>query len=173
MYSSKNQKTKQILISMRKIKYLNGFIVLMLAFHVFSIGTNVYLYEISEFGKTLKTNYDQVVFGQATAYIHIALSVLTFIGLIYIKNALSNCIDKGYFNVRSANKFRMAGLFLFFSGGFGLIFDLILFWKSEGEILFGYLGMSFFMLIIAFSLYIIADVIKNGSLMQQDNELTI
>ena len=158
---------------MKKIKLLNGFIIFMIAFHILSFATNIYLTEISEFGETLRAHYDQVVFGQMTTYIHIALSIFTFTGLIYIQSALSNCINKGCFNVRSAKKFKMAGLFLFFSGGFGLIFDLILFRKSEGDLLFGYLGMGFFMLIIAYSLYIIADVIENGSLMRQDNELTI
>lgn len=145
----------------------------MIAFHIFSFATNIYINEFSDFGEMLKTVENQIFFGRATPYIHIVLSLFTFIGLIYVQNALSNCIRKGYFNVRSANKFRRAGLFFIFSGGFGLIFDLILFWKSEGKTLFGYLGMDFFMLIIAFSLYIIADVIENGSLMREESDLTI
>lgn len=158
---------------MRKIKLLNGFVIFMIAFHVFSFATNVYLAEFSQFGKMLKAADDQIIFGAATQYIHMVIDLFTFIGLIYIQGALSNCISKGYFNVQSASKFKKAALFLLLSGGFGLIFDMILFWKSEGKTNFGYLGMDFFMLVIAFSLYVIADVIENGSLMQQDNELTI
>ena len=158
---------------MKKIKILNRFIIFMIAFHVFSFATNIYLAEFSQFSKMLKRANDQIFFGYATPYIHVFLSIFTLIGLIYVQRAISGCIHKGYFNVRSANKFRRAGLFLFLSGGFGLIFDLILFWQSEVGTHFGYLGMGFFMLIIAFSLYIIADVIEHGSLMRQDNELTI
>ncbi len=158
---------------MRKIKILNGFIIFMIAFHIFSFVTNIYLTELSEYGENLKAAYDQVVFGQFTPYIHIVLSLFTFIGLIYVQRALSNCIKKGYFNARSASKFRYAALFLLLAGGVGLIFDSIWFWTSEGETTFTSLGMDFFMLIIAFSLYVIADIIENGSLMRKDNELTI
>ena len=145
----------------------------MIAFQVFSFATNFYLLEISEYGETLKASYENVVFGQATPYINILLLTLSFVSLFYVQSALSNCIRNGYFNVRSARKFRYAALFLLLSGGVGLIFDSIWFWTSKGETTFTSLGMDFFMLIISFSLYVIADVIENGSLMQQDNELTI
>ena len=145
----------------------------MIVFHLFSFVTNIYLVEFSDYGETLTANYSQVFFGQATPYIPIILSILTFFGLIYVQRAISICILTGYFNVRSANKFRKAGLFLFLSGGLGMIFDLILFWKSKGATHFGNLGMGLFMLIIAFSLYIIAEVIENGTLLPQDNELNI
>lgn len=158
---------------MKNIKILHGFIIFMIVFHVFSFVTNIYLVEFSEYGETLKASYDQVIFGQVTPYIHIVLSLLTFGGLVYLQIALYNCIKKGYFNAWSAAKFRIAALYLLLSGGFGLIFDTILVWAAKGDILFGNLGMDFFMLIIAFSLYVIADVIENGSLMRQDNELTI
>ncbi len=158
---------------MKKIKILNAFIIFMILFHIFSFVTNMYLNEVSEYGETLKTAYDRVVFGQLTPYIHITLSLFTFIGLVYVQRALSNCINEGFFNIASVSQFRHAALFLFLSGGFGFIFDAILVWKAEGDMLFGNLGVDFFMLIIAFSLYIIADVIENGSFMRQDSELTI
>ncbi len=145
----------------------------MIAFHVFNFVANIYLVEIAEFGETLKANYDRVVFGQVTAYILIVLFVFTFAGLIYLQRAISNCISKDYFNARIAGEFKYAGIFLLLSEGFGLIFNVLLFWKSEGNTNFGFLGMDFFMLIIAFSLYVIADAIENRSLMRQDNELAI
>lgn len=158
---------------MKKIRILNGFIIFMISFQVFSFGTNIYLSEFSQYGEMLKSVNDQIFLGHATQYVHMLIAMFTFIGLIYIQGALSKCINKGYFNVQSSNKFKKAALFLLLSGGFGLIFDLILFWEFKGGTSFGYLGMDFFMLIIAFSLYVIADVIENGSLMRQDNELTI
>lgn len=145
----------------------------MLAFHIFSFATNFYLLEISEHGETIKAGYKNVVFGQVTPNINILLSILSFVSLLYVQSALSNCIKKGYFNYRSASKFRYAAIFLLLAGGVGLIFDLIWFWTSKGATTFTSLGMDFYMLIIAFSLYVIADVIENGSLMRQDNELTI
>lgn len=158
---------------MKKIKFLNAFIIIMMAFQILNITTNIYLVEMSDFGETLKAMYEKVVFGQVTPYIQMILSILTFVGLIYVQRAIHNCIKEGYFNSRSISKFKYAAFFLLLTGSLSLSFDLISFWTAEGQPNFTNLGTDFFMLIIAFCLYIIADVIENGSLIRQDNELTI
>ncbi|TXD82504.1 DUF2975 domain-containing protein [Subsaximicrobium wynnwilliamsii] len=158
---------------MKKLKFLNGFVIGLMALFVLIILVNLYIGEISNFGKTLKGSYDQVVFGQWTPYLYLLFYVPILVALLYIQRGLMTILKDNLFNIKSAKRFKIASTLLFITGVFGLIFDSILFLNLKGVVGFGYLGQDVLILFIGIILNIVADIIVNGSSLKTENELTI
>jgi hypothetical protein len=158
---------------MKKLKFLNGFVIGLIALFILIILVNLYLVEISNYGETLRVAYDQVIFGQWTPYLHLFFNVLVLVALFYIQKGLMVILKDHLFSIESAKQFRSASKVLFITGILGLIFDSILFWNSKGEVDFGYLGQDVLILFIGIILNVISDIISNGSSLKTENELTI
>ncbi len=81
------------------------------------------------------------------------------------------------FNDKSSRNLIIAGKFFLVSAILGVAFDIAVFIHSDGERQLGVtvesLSKNFLLIILAFVLYIIADIIKNGNELKVDNELTI
>ncbi len=134
---------------------------------------NFYLTFFTDFTDQFEDLYKDFIFGYYTQFISIAFSILTFIGLLFIKNGLGVIIKEGFFNLKSATKFKTGGKLFLISGCLSLIFSIVLTYSSQELILFGVMGQDFLLLVIGFSLYIIADILQNGNQLKQENELTI
>ena len=159
---------------MRKIKFLNGFVIVLILIYIVHFIGNFYLSFFSDFVKPFDDEmYKDFIFGYYTQFVGLTFSILTFIGLLFIKNGLGVIIKEGFFNLKSATKFKTAGKLLLLSGFLSLMFSIILFYSSRDITLLGVIGQDFFLIVIGFSLYIIADVLQNGNLLKQENELTI
>jgi len=158
---------------LKKIKILNVFVIGLMVLFILVIFSNIYLFEISDYRKTLKLSYHKVVFGQYTPYLHLFFSVLVFVASFYIQRGLALILKDNLFNIESANKFRTASYILFVSGALGLIFDSVLFWKSQGITGYGYMGQDILILFIGIIINIVADVIVNGNSLKTENDLTI
>ncbi len=158
---------------MKKIKLLNAFVIgLILIFVLFFIG-NVYITFFTEFMDQFDHIYDDFIFGYYTQFVILFFSVISFIGLIYIRKALGITIKNGFFNSKSSEHFINAAIYFFISGILGGSFDVAVFIRSDGATGFAGFGQNFLLIIIAFVLYIIADIIKNGNELKIDNDLTI
>ena len=158
---------------MKKIKLLNAFVLgLIIIFVLFFIG-NVYVTFFSEFMGQFEGLYDDFIFGYYTSFVTLFFSVISFIGLIYIKKGLGITLKNGLFNAKSSQNFITAGKYFFISGILGGLFDVTLFFRSGGTTGFSVFGQNFLLIILAFVLYIIVDIIKNGNELQIDNDLTI
>ena len=158
---------------MKKIKLLNAFVLgLIIIFVLFFIG-NVYVTYFSEFMDQFDHLYGDFIFGYYTQFVTLFFSAISFIGLIYIRKALGITIKNGFFNSKSSEHFINAAKYFFISGILGGLFDVTLFFRSGGTTGFSVFGQNFLLIILAFVLYIIVDIIKNGNELQIDNDLTI
>lgn len=158
---------------MKKVKFLNSFILILIVIYLIHFLGNAYLTYFTEFIEPFKHLYKSSLFGYYTQFIGLAFSVITFIGLLFIKSGLGEIIKGGFFNVNSATKFKTAGKLFLISGFLSLLFSSVLLFRSEEILFLGELGQNFLLMIIGFSLYIIADILQNGNFLKQENELTI
>lgn len=158
---------------MRKIKLLNTFVILLIVgFVLFFIG-NIYITFFSNFMDQFREIYDDFIFGYYTQFVGIFLSVFSFIGLIYIRKGLKITLQNGLFNAMSSRNFIKAGKYFLISGILGCVNDYAIFFHYGGTTYFPGLNKNFLLIILAFVLYIIADIIKNANDLKIDNELTI
>lgn len=159
--------------NMKKIKLLHVFVLGLIAiFILFFIG-NTYVIFFSEFMDQFKDIYDDFIFGYYTQFVGLFFSVISFIGLIYIRKGLKMTLKNGVFNSESSQNFVTAGKYFFVSGILGCIFEFAIFFNSGGPTAFGSFGQNFLLIILAFVLNIIAIIIKNGNDLKIDNELTV
>ncbi|PVW14248.1 DUF2975 domain-containing protein [Marixanthomonas spongiae] len=159
---------------MKKIKLLHVFVVGLIILYILFFLGNTYVTFFSDFMDQFEYLYDNFIFGYYTQFVGVFLSVFTFIGLIYVKKGLSITLKNGLFNFKSSINFITAGKYFLLSGVLGGVFDIILFFYSSGSIVgIASFSQNFLLIILAFVLYIIADIIKNGTELKTENELTI
>ncbi|MCG2429923.1 hypothetical protein [Aequorivita xiaoshiensis] len=164
---------------MKKIKIMHGFVIGLIVVFALSFIGNIYLEFFSDFMDPYRELelYNDFIFGYYTSFVGVFLSVFTFIGLIYVENGLRITLKNGMFNDKSSHNFIMAGKLFFVSAILGVAFDIAVFLHSEGQRILGItvesLSKNFLLIILAFVLYIIADIIKNGNELKLDNDLTI
>lgn len=158
---------------MKKIKLLNGFVLFLVLITLIFFAGNIYISSFTEFGADLNKMDEHLVLGTYTRDIQSVVSLILCFGLIFVHLGLKKVIKKGYFNNESAVNFKRGGLFFLLSGTASLIMESYLYFVTKGVAMLGFIGQDFLILLIGFSLYIVSDVIQNGSLIRQDNELTI
>lgn len=158
---------------MKKIKLLKGFVLFLIFLNfIFFVG-NIYILNFTEFGASLIKLDDKLILGSSTRIIQSIFSFILFIGLLFVHLGLKKVIEKGYFNEENVKSFRIAGTFFIISGLARLSLEAYLFYATTEIAHLGFMGQDMLIMLIGYSLYIIADITENGSLIQQDNELTI
>jgi hypothetical protein len=159
---------------MRKIKFLKDFITVLIIGYVINYLESIYLsiYPAKFMGFSDEI-YEGFLFGRYTQFIGMAISVFTFIGLIYIKRALNKILKNGYFSFDTAKKLKTAGNLFIGSGILSLLFNILLFQHKQSLHLITWMSKDFLFLILGFNLIIIADFIDKGNQIQQENDLTI
>ena len=154
---------------MKKIKVLYGLVIALILFQLIR-----YLYTTAM--------VVHIPYGIKLRYLISALlnsNLLFIIGMIFIERGLFHSIKKGYFNIKSVNKFKIGGLFILISGFitlaqnvYLLLFHHPLSQEFKNLFLQGVFE-SIITLIIGISLIVISDFIKRGSQLKKENELTI
>lgn len=160
-------------VIMNKIKFLNGFVLVLIVIYLIHFLGNTYLAFFTDFIEPFEHLYKDFIFGYYTQFVGLVFSVVTFISLFFIKNGLGEIIKEGFFNAHSATQFKTAGKLFIISGFLNLVFSMVLLFRSEEVLFLGEIGQSFLLMIIGFSFYIIADILQNGNLIKQENDLTI
>ncbi|TXE08622.1 DUF2975 domain-containing protein [Gelidibacter salicanalis] len=158
---------------MKKIKILNGFVLFLILMNlVFFVG-NLYISSFTEFGAGINKIDEKLILGSHTRDIQSIFSFILIFGLIYIYLGLKKVVQEGYFIEHNVKVFKIAGTFFIISGIARLSLESYLFYATQDVTHLGFMGQDMFVLLIGYGLFIIADITENGSLMQQDNELTI
>ncbi|OBX23531.1 MULTISPECIES: DUF2975 domain-containing protein [Bizionia] len=158
---------------MKKIKYLNVFVITLIIIYVIHFVGNLIIIFLTDYTEQFKDINFDFLFGNLTQYIIIGISIFTFLGLLFIKKGLTTIIKEGLFNLKSVSKFKTGGKLFLISGVLSFLFDFLIMYDSKSLNLLGNLGQDFLLMVIGFSLYIVADIISNGSLLQEDKNLTI
>ncbi|TXE17815.1 DUF2975 domain-containing protein [Psychroserpens burtonensis] len=159
---------------MKKIKFLDGFVLVLIVIYFIQFMANFYLVVYPpDFMNFPKGHELHFVFGYYTQFVSLAFSVISFTGLFFVKSGLGEIIRSGFFNSKSATKFKTAGKLFLVSGFLNMVFNMVLLLRSEEILFLGETGQSSLLVIIGFSLYIISDILENGNLLKQENDLTI
>ena len=150
---------------MRKIKFLHGSLVILMLLFTLSFFTQIYSFTIFEG----EFKYSEFI-------IYMSISLIIIISLFFLQRALYSIIRNGFFNNLTFFNLKKAGLFLLMAGFGGAIFDLVMISRMSDyiiESLYSNLRHDTLLIIVGFNLFILADVIQNGSILKQENELTI
>lgn len=108
--------------------------------------------------------------------ITICFSVITIIGLFFLQRAFYFIIKKGIFNTGATSNFKKAGLFFLVPGIGSTLFNTVMIFKDSNHAshnFFFNFEKDFLLIMIGFGLFILADIIENGKILKQENELTI
>ena len=112
--------------------------------------------------------------GESIWVVQNGIYLINLIGTIYICIALFEIIKKGYFNLKTARSFKIAGLFLCFVAVLDFVIAMLeLSVSFHEEYQFAYLMVNALLFLIGFGVLIISQIIKKGALLKQENELTI
>ena len=158
---------------MKKIKLLNGLVLGLIVIYILFFIANTYLTFFSDFMEPYKDLYEDFIFGYYTQYVGIILSLICFIGLIYIRKGLGITLKNGVFNSESSQNFITGGKYFLASGVLGGAFDLAIFFRSNGTTGIDSFSHNFLLVTLAFVLFIIADIIRDGNELKIDNDLTV
>lgn len=150
---------------MEKIKYLHRFLVPLFLLFIIKFFAEFYNFKIFE-GEHLYSHF----------VINISISLMIIVGLFFLERALYSVVRNGFFSNTIYSNFRRAGLFFFIAGFGRAIFDVVIIFRISDriiELLYSNLGQDFLLLMVGFSLFILADIIKNGNILKMENDLTI
>lgn len=110
------------------------------------------------------------------AYLSIATFLTVIIASINIVKALNKVLRFGYFDSDTAKRIRTAGILLISSGIIQLFGMLFIHYATDNKYhrnLFAILTDVLSTPLIGFGLIVIADFIKKGAIIEQENQLTI
>ena len=159
---------------MKKIKRLYSFIRILIMVYIIHYLPIIYLaFYPPEFMNFSENHFDTFIFGYYTQFVSLGFTCIIFVALFFVKNGLSITIKKGFFNQNSSKKFLVAGQLFLISGVLSLLWDYALIITSKGGIHFSELSSDILLILIGYSLLIIADYISSGNEIKQENDLTI
>lgn len=157
---------------MKKIKILYGIIITLAVVHVFHFGSTLLFFN---FWKNINQHKSKdSYFGANEFYIHLFISILIFIALLYLLRGLYKIIKESYFNSKSYTYFLMSGYFLFgacITGVITLSLNATLMKYPESQI--AVMLPELLIGIIGFGLITISSILKEGVFLKQENDLTI
>lgn len=156
---------------MKKIKLLYRLLILVNILSILMIVSQLVLLVIPDIFNSKV--YNKFVLGK---YNHLVLtsllSVIVF-GSITIQQGINAIIKNGFFNAISEVKFRKAGKILILFTVLRVLYVLVV--NSE-FLLSGFINnlvLALLVLIVGIGLLIFSDFIKNGEVLQKENDLTI
>mgnify|MGYP003629343613 CR=1 FL=1 len=150
---------------MKKIKFLHGFLVTLLVLNTLFFIAQIY--NITMFEGEFE--YSHYVLGQGVILISI-------IALFFLQRALYSIIKNGFFNKFAHTNFKWAGLFFLLTGFGSIILNVVIIVRNSYdilELLNSNLGQDLLLIMVGFSLFVIADVVQNGNILKTENDLTI
>ena len=150
---------------MKKIKFLRGFLIILLVINTLFFIAQIYNITVFEGG----FEYSEYLLGQS-------IILISIVGLFFLQKALYSIIKNGFFNHSAYFNFKRAGLFFLLAGFGSIILNVVIIVRNPNdvlELLHSSLGQNFLLIMVGYSLFIIADVVKNGSILKTENDLTI
>ena len=158
---------------MKKIKILNYLVIVTLLINVVWFTRNLFHLDVALKIVSNVTLYEYSFMREYGIQIHMFFTFLFIIGIFLVQRGLYNIVKKGFFNNKSKSLFRKGGILFIISGLCPFIINVVI-PVFEGRNFFEmFIGNDFLTLTIGLSIYLTADLIQDGSLLKQENELTI
>ncbi|TGV00712.1 DUF2975 domain-containing protein [Flavivirga rizhaonensis] len=117
--------------------------------------------------------HDDKVLGIFNHLVIFCRGLLLFMGLFKIQQALKAIIKYGFYNKVSEVRFKKGGLFLILFGVIGFIFNIIIKSELELNVFITNFVQYFFVLLVGLGLFVFSDFIKSGTILKEENDLTI
>lgn len=155
---------------MRKIKILNGSLLIFITLGI--VG--------------LVTNFAQMLFSKAAfeainsktglgIFYFLTMDLLTFVflfGLYQVQQSLKSFIENSFFNFKSAILLKKGGFLLIINGLLSSLNNLFSLNKPLESLISNY-TMYFMLILIGIGLMAMSDIIARGTLIQEENDLTL
>ncbi len=157
---------------MTKIKILLGFSVCYAIINFTHLAMQVILFDVWK-NLNIKSS-EGLFFGKSNWIIHNVLSFIILLGTVYICIALFRILKNGYFNVKTSKSFRVGGWLLCLVGVLALIIAVLdmTITNHLGNLTTA-LTTNLLLFLIGFGLLTISQIIKDGTLLKKENDLTI
>lgn len=163
---------------MKKIKFLNKLVILLIVLYSLTHVLGIYNV-LPAFGYgTLNGFFNFLLFTNFILTLDFFFTLIFFIGLIYVHRGLLSIIKDGVFNIKTKEKFKRGGILFLVSGTLSFLLGLSLLVNDNFQddyfiLILIFLGKEFFVLVTGFSLYALTDIIDNGLVLKQENDLTV
>jgi len=149
---------------MTKIKLLNALLIVLIAITLLFTLTMVVLYISSP---TLRAAFSNSI------YAHIALCIIFFYAQLFVKQSLTYFIRHNYFNDKSTLYLQWGGYALLIFTVLAPVNGVINGDPIEIEDIFINILLLVTFLTISIGILAVADIVKNGTQIKQENDLTI
>lgn len=155
---------------MKKLLILRYSIIVFMILMIVGIMGNIgeYITRYDEATQYFNNEY----FGLFAFYIGLFLSGLFIIGLFYTQKTLKLFSKDMFFNSKSIESLKKAGMLFFAFSILSLIKNIFKQFESVNVQLFDYL-LTFTILLIGFGMLTFTDILKKGEKIQEENKLTI
>lgn len=156
---------------MKKIRLLYRFLIIINVAFIILLFVILTLLVIPDF--VYQKVYPDKVLGTFNHFIVFLRGLLLFIGLFKTQQGLKAIIKNGFYNTLSEMKFKSGGFYLVLFGIAAFIFNIITKPELELNIFIVNFVESIFVILVGLGLYILADFIKSGGILKEENDLTI
>ncbi|WP_203256461.1 hypothetical protein [Hyunsoonleella ulvae] len=156
---------------MKRIKLLYQFLILINSALLVLLIVILFILVIPDF--IYQKVYTDKVLGMFHHFFVFVRGLLLLIALFKIQQGLRAIIKHGFYNAISETKFKSGGFFLCVVGIIAIVLNIILKSETELNIFITNIVHSFFIMLIGLGLYILADFIKSGGILKEENDLTI
>ncbi|MBC3756794.1 DUF2975 domain-containing protein [Hyunsoonleella sp. SJ7] len=156
---------------MKRINLLYGFLVIVNILLASVLVVILILLVIPDF--LYQKTYPNETFGIFKHFVVFLRGTLLLFGLFKIQQGLISIIKHGFYNTISESKFKRGGFFLILVGVTSIAFNIILKGEFQATVLITNFVQSFFVILVGLGLYVLADFIKSGGKLKEENDLTI
>ncbi|WP_248724733.1 hypothetical protein [Seonamhaeicola sp. ML3] len=156
---------------MKRIKILHRFLILI---NSLLFGLLIFILVLLVIPDLIfQKQYDDKVLGMFNHLIVFLRGLLLLIALFQVQKGLSAIIKNGFYNTFSETKFKKGGFFLILVGIIGIVFNIITKTELDLNVFITNFVELCFVILVGLGLYILADFIKSGGILKQENDLTI
>lgn len=165
-----HQTNQSTLPTMSKIKILNWILKGLILITTLGIVFTLYLYSVIQHSQSVDYSKLTPVYYRYTVVVK---GILFLSSMIYLQGSVNSFIKHNFFNPKSVKYLKYSGILLLVYSLTGIAFAII---KSEWSTILEHLNNNIdhiTTLIVSIGIFIVADIVKSGVTIKQENELTI
>ena len=159
---------------MKNIKILLCFAVCYVVINLFHLSSQLIYFDSWKTVYESALAYEDSFFGKSSWLIQNVISLTILVGISYTCIALFKILKNGYFNIITSKSFKIGGLLLCFVAILDFVRAVLeISADYQSELHIGYLMVNGLLFLIGFGILIISQIIKKGTQIQSENDLTI
>ncbi len=156
---------------MKKINLLYRLLICINILTIIMIGAQVFLLVIPDLYHSKA--YENNVLGSFNNLALTVLLTIILLGSYKVQQGIQAIIKNGFFNPKSEVNFKKAGMILILFTFLRVVYIVIINSEFKLNELINNSVLAFLVLLVGIGLLIFSDFIKNGGVLQEENDLTI